>query len=135
MCVPQVVSVLNLHEDPSLDGGKPITVGYTLGDVISKQLHDIVTQVLMPLYDGLAHHWLLMAMDLNHRYIAVYDSLPPTQATDQHHRQGLLTHAKLAIRLALMKVDFYTVILTWEVIHPACPSQTKCVKHILPSEP
>ncbi|KAJ8436385.1 hypothetical protein Cgig2_032206 [Carnegiea gigantea] len=64
--------------------------------------------VLMPLYDGLARHWLLMAVDLKRRHMAVYDSLSLTRATDQQHRQGLLTHA--VKRLSQLSLTHYAVI-------------------------
>ena len=38
----------------------------------------VYLQVLMPLYDGLARHWLLMVVDLKHRHVVVYNSLPLT---------------------------------------------------------
>ena len=62
----------------------------------------------------------------------------PTVVHALHNNHIMLMYLsigqKLAIWLALMKVDIYTDILTWEVIHPPCLLQTKYVKCILPSE-
>ncbi|KAJ8439631.1 hypothetical protein Cgig2_021007 [Carnegiea gigantea] len=48
----------------------------------------ILSHVMLPLYDDLVQHWLLMVVDLRRRQFAVYDSLPPitlTNSTNEPH--------------------------------------------------
>ncbi|KAJ8426098.1 hypothetical protein Cgig2_001266 [Carnegiea gigantea] len=84
-----------------------------------------VDTVMLPLYDDHARHWLLMVVDLRRRWFTVYDSLPPNWPDQQHKRAVLVTRAKVAASVPLMKVDTYTDIVGWPILNPSCPTQTK----------
>lgn len=75
-------------------------------------------------YDDHVRHWLLMVVQLQRRRFAVSDSLPPNQPDQQHKRAALVTRAKVAISVPLMKVDTYTDIVGWPVLNSSCPTQT-----------
>jgi len=51
------------------------------------------SQVLVPLFDERARHWLLLQVDLRHQCMCVYDSLPPTKAKDKHERKSCIDQA------------------------------------------
>ncbi|KAJ8446383.1 hypothetical protein Cgig2_019276 [Carnegiea gigantea] len=113
--------------------------GKSLDVLINTQLNPTLEQVMLPLHDEHAWHWLLMAVNLQRRQFTVYDSLPPNRPDHQHKRTALVTravhpsimsvlpvprHDKVAVSAPLMTVDTYTNIVGWPVLNLSCPTQT-----------
>uniref|UniRef100_A0A7C9AB45 Ubiquitin-like protease family profile domain-containing protein n=1 Tax=Opuntia streptacantha TaxID=393608 RepID=A0A7C9AB45_OPUST len=113
-------------QDPGrLTRAKLATVGYMVAAALPAKMPDGLQQVLLPLYDEHARHWLLLRADLQERSFFVYDSCPASRASDNEERKLLVHRASTAVALPLMQSDLYGDALTWEKVDVDCPSQSK----------